>query len=109
MWCGLVRACACLLSPFLLLQDVVAARDLETTFDMIGGLGDLREEIMDIVSFHDVKYFRGASELRRFRAVHAPLSWLLAPWLPQHAIDPKHERRFYLVCIFLFMRGWLLL
>ncbi len=34
----------------LLLQDVVASSDLETTFDMIGGLGDLKEEIMDIVS-----------------------------------------------------------
>lgn len=31
-------------------QDIVASSDLETTFDMIGGLGDLRDEIMDIVS-----------------------------------------------------------
>ncbi|CAN0345479.1 unnamed protein product [Pylaiella littoralis] len=31
-------------------QDVVASCDLDTTFDMIGGLGDLREEIMDIVT-----------------------------------------------------------
>ena len=41
----------CLLSPgFGDRQDVVASSDLETTFDMIGGLGDLRDEIMDIVS-----------------------------------------------------------
>ncbi|CAB1115808.1 unnamed protein product [Ectocarpus sp. CCAP 1310/34] len=31
-------------------QDVVASSDLETTFDMIGGLGDLKDEIMDIVT-----------------------------------------------------------
>lgn len=31
-------------------QDVVAAGSLRTTFSMIGGLGDLKNEIEDIVS-----------------------------------------------------------
>lgn len=30
-------------------QDVVASSSLKTTFDMIGGLGDMKDEIMDIV------------------------------------------------------------
>lgn len=31
-------------------QDIVSSDDLETTFDMIGGLGELKDEVMDIVS-----------------------------------------------------------
>lgn len=34
----------------MLLQDVVASSSLVTTFDMIGGMDDMKEEIMDIVS-----------------------------------------------------------
>ena len=50
-WLSLSCVCFCVSTVlFFMLQDIVASRDLETTFDMIGGLGDLREEIMDIVS-----------------------------------------------------------
>lgn len=34
---------------FLSRQDVVSSGSLVTTYDMIGGLGDMRDEIMDIV------------------------------------------------------------
>eukprot|EP00903_Cladosiphon_okamuranus_P014285 g13268.t1 len=47
-------------------QDIVGSRDLETTFDMIGGLGDLKEEIMDIVTLACSReaYLQGVSAPR---------------------------------------------
>ncbi|CAM9751666.1 unnamed protein product, partial [Hapterophycus canaliculatus] len=52
-------------------QDIVASSDLETTFDMIGGLGELKDEIMDIVTL-------ACSREAQLQGVSAPRGILLS-------------------------------